>query len=164
MVNIRTLIVAIFVLLSESVMATEDLESFKTAEHERVYRELVAELRCPRCQNQNIADSNALVAKDMRNKTRKMVADGASKQEVIDFMVGRYGEFAHYKPPVKMSTVILWLAPALFIIYFLYRIRRQSTRFTTHGRQNKRNEQWNEQQELELKRRIEELERRGDTK
>lgn len=89
---------------------------FDDPEREALFRDLIDELRCPKCQNQALSDSDAPLAKDLRDKTYEMVKAGASKQEVIDFMVARYGDFAHYQPPMKASTSILWWGPALFVV------------------------------------------------
>lgn len=95
--------------------ATEELLPFKDAKQQALYRELTAELRCPKCQNQNIADSNAVVAVDMREKTYQLVQQGQNKEQVIDYMKQRYGDFVHYQPPVQWSTIWLWLAPLLLL-------------------------------------------------
>jgi cytochrome c-type biogenesis protein CcmH len=101
---------------------------FESTEQEQIYRELIKELRCPKCQNQNIADSNAVVAKDMRVKTKELVEQGQNKQEVIDYMVNRYGQFAHYKPPINVATLMLWLGPLSFIIIALFFILRRGNK------------------------------------
>ncbi|MCT6699569.1 cytochrome c-type biogenesis protein [Rheinheimera sp. 4Y26] len=95
--------------------AAEELLPFKDAQQQALYRELTAELRCPKCQNQNIADSNAVVAVDMREKTYQLVQQGQNKEQVIDYMKQRYGDFVHYQPPVQWSTIWLWLAPLLLL-------------------------------------------------
>ncbi len=78
----------------------------------RVMR-LAEELRCLVCQNQTIADSNADLAVDLRNQVREQLKSGKSEQDVIDFMVARYGDFVLYRPPVKATTLLLWLGPLL---------------------------------------------------
>ena len=83
------------------------------------YRTLTAELRCLVCQNQNIADSNADLAKDLRVKTYELIMAGQSDADIIDFMVSRYGDFVLYRPPLKASTVVLWLAPFLVVLISL---------------------------------------------
>ncbi|PSJ46232.1 cystathionine gamma-synthase [Zobellella endophytica] len=96
--------------------AAIDVYEFDSPEQEDVFRELVRELRCPKCQNQDISDSNAELAKDLRDKTHEMLLAGSSKREVIDYMVARYGNFILYKPPLMASTLILWLGPVLVIL------------------------------------------------
>jgi cytochrome c-type biogenesis protein CcmH len=76
---------------------------------------LAHELRCLVCQNQTLADSNAPLAVDLRNQIREQLKGGASEREVIDFMVARYGDFVLYRPPLKTSTLALWLGPFLLL-------------------------------------------------
>lgn len=92
-----------------------DLKPFTDAKQQQLFQQLTADLRCPKCQNQNIADSNAVVAVDMRNKTYELVRDGQSYQEVVSYMKDRYGDFVHYQPPLRWSTIWLWLLPVIAI-------------------------------------------------
>ena len=71
--------------------------------------EISAQLRCLVCQNQSIADSNAELALDLKKQVVKQIAEGKTNQQIIDFMVDRYGDFVLYNPPFKMSTLLLWL-------------------------------------------------------
>lgn len=105
-------------LSSLSVAYAVNLETyqFDDPQKEALFRELIDELRCPKCQNQTIGDSDAPLAKDLRDRAYMMVQQGASKQEVVDYMVARYGDFAYYRPPVKLSTVVLWLGPVIVIL------------------------------------------------
>ncbi|GAB3290192.1 cytochrome c-type biogenesis protein [Pseudidiomarina andamanensis] len=116
---ITMLMVTLTIALSSlSVVYAVNLETYKfdDPQKEALFRELIDELRCPKCQNQTIGDSDAPLAKDLRDRTYLMVQQGASKQEVVDYMVARYGDFAYYRPPVKLSTVVLWLGPVLVIL------------------------------------------------
>ena len=70
------------------------------------------ELRCPKCQNQNIADSDAPIAMDLRAQIFRMLEEGQSNEQIIDFLVSRYGDFVLYKPPVTARTLLLWYGPA----------------------------------------------------
>jgi cytochrome c-type biogenesis protein CcmH len=97
-------------------LAAIDVYTFDNDAQEQTFRELTKELRCPKCQNQDIADSNAGLAKDLRDKTYQMVREGKEKQEVVDYMVARYGNFILYNPPLMASTLILWLGPLLVIV------------------------------------------------
>lgn len=97
-------------------LAAIDVYTFDSDAQEQTFRELTKELRCPKCQNQDIADSNAGLAKDLRDKTYQMVRAGKDKQEVVDYMVARYGNFILYNPPLMASTLILWLGPLLVIV------------------------------------------------
>lgn len=106
-------------LLSLPLQATEETLRFDNETQRRLYLELTAELRCPQCQNQNIADSNAVVAVDMRQKTYDMIMQGDSRDQVLDYMINRYGNFVHYQPPVNRYTLLLWLAPLFMLVALL---------------------------------------------
>lgn len=106
---------ALLFMVAASAASLETYQFDDTAK-ETLFRELIAELRCPKCQNQSIADSDAPLAKDLRDRTYTMVQNGASKQEVIDYMTARYGDFAHYSPPVRTSTLVLWLLPGGVVV------------------------------------------------
>ena len=90
---------------------------FDDPQIESDYLELAEELRCLVCQNQNLIDSNAELADDLRREVAKMLKQGKNKTQVTDFMVERYGDFVLYNPPVKPSTWLLWGGP--FILMFL---------------------------------------------
>ncbi|WP_447889604.1 cytochrome c-type biogenesis protein [Serratia fonticola] len=109
-----TLLVA--ALLSWSAAAAIDTYKFNSVEQEQQYRELTEQLRCPKCQNNSIADSNAIIAADMRTKVYELMIQGQDKQQVIDYMVARYGNFVTYEPPVTPATLILWVGPLLFVL------------------------------------------------
>lgn len=89
---------------------------FETDAQERQFRQLVNELRCPKCQNQSIADSDAPLAVDLRDRVYLMTMEGQSREDIIEFMRVRYGDFVHYKPPVNASTLILWVGPAAVLL------------------------------------------------
>ena len=90
--------------------------NFANPQQETRYKKIIAELRCLVCQNQNLADSNADLAKDLRKKTHAMILAGQSDAQIIDFMVARYGDFVRYRPPFKPSTILLWISPALLLV------------------------------------------------
>lgn len=77
---------------------------------------LAEKLRCLVCQNQTIADSNAELANDLRGQIREQIAAGRSDDEILDYMVTRYGDFVLYQPPLKATTLLLWAGPALLVI------------------------------------------------
>jgi cytochrome c-type biogenesis protein CcmH len=93
-------------------------------ELEAKLQRIAQELRCLVCQNQTIADSNAELAQDLRREARRLLASGASEQEVREFMVARYGDFVLYRPPVKATTVALWVGPFLLLAVALWVARR----------------------------------------
>lgn len=103
----------------------QDNYQFESAEQRQVFLSLIAELRCPMCQNQNIADSDAMISHDMRRKVYQLLQQGKTEQEVIDFMKARYGDFVHYKPPVTPYTLWLWLLPVIFAVVALIKITRK---------------------------------------
>lgn len=121
---------AMLVAFSAQVFAQTEIASFDEPEQRELYQELIAELRCLVCQNQNLADSNADLARDLRIKTHEMVRAGKSREEVVEYMVSRYGDFILYRPPLKNTTVVLWLSPfgLLIVIVFIAcrRIRRNA--------------------------------------
>lgn len=88
---------------------------FQDPAQEQQFRSLVAELRCPKCQNQNIADSNAPLAQDLRQRVYEMVKAGQTNEEITEFMVVRYGDFVTYRPPLKPTTWLLWFGPFLML-------------------------------------------------
>ena len=102
---------------------------FASEEQEALFNKLSNELRCLVCQNQAIADSNADLAKDLREEMYAMLQQGKTEQEIVDFMVARYGDFVLYRPPMKPVTWVLWFGPALVLLagfFFVLRlIRRQ---------------------------------------
>jgi cytochrome c-type biogenesis protein CcmH len=99
---------------------------------------LSEELRCLVCQNQNIADSNAELAQDLRREIRGMIKEGKSDKEIIDFMVVRYGDFVLYRPPVKGTTLLLWGGPiALLVLGLVVLVRYQRRRAERVAAQDK---------------------------
>ena len=107
---------AIF-LLCASALAGAVIETyeFSAPELEQRYQDLSAELRCPKCQNQNIADSNAPIAQDLRKLLHQQLEAGSSDEEILEYMVARYGEFVRYRPKFSGATVVLWLAPLVLL-------------------------------------------------
>ena len=113
---IKTLLFSTALLFSASASAAIDALNFSSPQQEDDYHALTQELRCPQCQNNNIADSNAVIAVDMRGKVFELLQEGKSKQDVVQYMVDRYGNFVTYDPPLTPVTMILWGAPILFIL------------------------------------------------
>lgn len=85
---------------------------------------LERELRCLVCQNQTLAESSAPLAMDLRNQIREQLAAGKSEREITDYMVARYGDFVLYRPPLKGTTVLLWVGPFVFLLGGLYLLAR----------------------------------------
>lgn len=101
---------------SSQVHANNAQYEFETAAQERQFRQLINELRCPKCQNQSIADSDAPLALDLRERVYQMTMEGQSREEIIEFMRVRYGDFVHYKPPMNATTMVLWAGPGLVLL------------------------------------------------
>ena len=110
-------LVATITLFSSLVLATpSDTYAFNDKVTEIRFNALNKELRCPKCQNQNLADSNSPIAADLRREVYDMLQQGKADMEIIDFMVSRYGEFVLYRPRVSSLTYILWYGPAGLLI------------------------------------------------
>lgn len=116
-------------LLFSLTAPAQEVLQFDNEAQRQLYQQLTAELRCPQCQNQNIADSHAVVAVDMRQKTYQLIREGKDRQQVLEYMINRYGDFVHYLPPVNRYTLWLWLLPLLMLVLLLaaglYRRSRQ---------------------------------------
>lgn len=118
-VTIKLASLLIACLLSVASYAAIDVYDFDSVQQEAQYRGLIEELRCPKCQNQNLAGSDAPIAQDLKQKTYDMIKDGRSDSEIRAYMQDRYGDFISYKPPVRPSTWILWFFPPLLLILLL---------------------------------------------
>ncbi len=104
------------VLMPASAWAIDPEPPFEDPQLEAEYQALIEEVRCLVCQNQTIADSNAPLAADLRREIREMMGEGATRGEVNEFLVARYGDFVLYRPPFQPSTWALWIGPAFFVI------------------------------------------------
>ncbi|WP_094752409.1 cytochrome c-type biogenesis protein [Psychromonas sp. CD1] len=110
----------IIVVLSSfySICSSAAIDSFRfdNIAQEDAFHHLTHVLRCPKCQNQNIADSNAPLAKDLRTKTYDLILQGKSEDQILKYMTDRFGNFILYDPPMTIATIFLWLGPLFFII------------------------------------------------
>lgn len=119
-------------LLTQTVQAATEIYNFNNPAYELRYQALTEELRCLVCQNQNIADSHAELAQDLRRKVYEMITAGKTDEQIVEYMTDRYGDFVLYRPPFNPKTMILWLAPILTVLSglvgfgFLLRRRRQA--------------------------------------
>ncbi|GAC15743.1 cytochrome c-type biogenesis protein [Aliiglaciecola lipolytica] len=111
-----TTLICLLVLITSPVLALEEAYEFDDPSKQTLFIELTQELRCPQCQNQNIADSDAMIAHDLRRKVYELINQGKSRDEIVAFMKSRYGDFVSYKPPVTPLTIWLWLLPVIFVI------------------------------------------------
>lgn len=111
-------------------MAVIETYDFSNDDNRLRYQVLVDELRCPKCQNQNLSGSNSPIAKDLRHELHRMIEEGQNDKMITDFMVKRYGNFVLYRPPLDKNTLILWFSPiilgALALSFALFYRRRQS--------------------------------------
>lgn len=110
----RNFVAAVTLILIIPVIADDPL-IFSDADEEARYQKLTAELRCVVCQNQNLADSNAPLAQDLRKEIYSMMQAGRTDDEIKQFLIDRYGDFVLYRPPVKSNTLVLWLMPAVLL-------------------------------------------------
>ena len=97
-------------------LAVIETYEFSQPSLEKRYRALSEELRCPKCQNQNIADSNAPISQDLRRLLYEQLEAGASDDEIRQYMVDRYGEFVRYRPSFSGVTVMLWVTPVVLLL------------------------------------------------
>lgn len=111
-------LIMFFSLLSPLYAAIETHE-FNDLQTEKDYMALIDELRCLVCQNQNLAGSDAPLAKDLRNQAYTMLQQGKSRDEVVEYMVNRYGNFVLYRPPLESNTLLLWIGPFALVLLVL---------------------------------------------
>jgi len=113
----KTLLSFLFLTLFAShVLAIDTGEAFDDPELQARYEKIIDEVRCLKCQNNTIKDSSAFLASDLRREIRRMIGEGMSDAEIFDFLVARYGEFALYRPRASGRTLILWVAPFIFLL------------------------------------------------
>ena len=112
---IRLLLSLMIVWSSQSLAVIETYE-FSSPDLELRYKALSQELRCPKCQNQNIADSNAAISRDLRAIVHEQLEAGATDEEIVNFLVDRYGEFVRYRPGMNSNTLWLWSAPVILFV------------------------------------------------
>jgi len=118
--------------LAGGAQAAIDTYEFASEVDRERYRTLIEELRCPKCQNQNIADSNAPIAMDLRAEIHRMIGEGKADDEIVEHLVLRYGDFVRYRPPLDGRTLALWFGPGvllvggLLVLLVIVRRRRQA--------------------------------------
>ena len=119
------LCVLLFALLMPlSVLAIDQDARFDDPEMQARYERLISEVRCLQCQNQSIKDSNVTLAADLRREIARMIDEGQTDEEIADFLVTRYGEFALYRPRMTGKTLALWIAPFLLVLLGLFALAR----------------------------------------
>ncbi|TVP54701.1 MAG: cytochrome c-type biogenesis protein CcmH [Halomonadaceae bacterium] len=111
----RLLLLTLCLLLALPVQASIQTNELSDPEKQRRYQDLTRELRCPLCQNENIAESAAPIANDMRRDVHRRLEAGQSDEEIVEALVERFGEFVRYRPVMSSSTVLLWYGPFIAI-------------------------------------------------
>ncbi len=109
-------IYSVLLIVTPTVALAIDVYDFETQEQEALYQQLAKELRCLVCQNQNLADSDAGLAKDLKNQVAEFVIAGQEAETIKQYMVDRYGDFVTYDPPMNASTLFLWFSPLLVFL------------------------------------------------
>lgn len=104
-------------MLTSIAIAIDVGEAFKDPELQARYEKIIGEVRCLKCQNQTIKDSNAFLASDLRREIRRLIEAGRTDDEIYEFLVTRYGDFALYRPRASGRTLILWIAPMVFLLF-----------------------------------------------
>ena len=112
----RLLVLVVTTLLVSTAFAIDKGKKFDDPEVQARYEKLISEVRCLQCQNQSIKDSNVSLAADLRREIARMIEEGQTDDEIAEFLVVRYGEFALYRPRTTGKTLVLWLAPFLLVL------------------------------------------------
>ena len=112
----RLLVLAVSTLLVSTAFAIDQGKVFDDPEMQARYEKLISEVRCLQCQNQSIKDSNVTLAADLRREIAHMIEEGQTDEQIAEFLVVRYGEFALYRPRTTGKTLVLWLAPFLLVV------------------------------------------------
>ena len=112
----KALSVILLALISSFVFATIDTYEFDDPKLEARFQKLIYELRCPKCQNQNLADSNSELSMDLKSIVYEKLLQGESDRQILDFMKQRYGEFILFNPEMNTDNALLWLGPIVFLI------------------------------------------------
>ncbi len=124
----RLAVVTVVLLMPAIAWGIDTGKAFDDPELQARYEVIIDEVRCVKCQNQTIRDSNALIANDLRREIRRLLTEGYSDSEVYDFLVQRYGEFVLYRPRMHGVSLLLWLAPGVFLLFggiVVYRVLRK---------------------------------------
>jgi cytochrome c-type biogenesis protein CcmH len=112
----RAVVIAVMLLTVATARAIDTGVAFDDPKLQARYEHIIEQVRCLKCQNTTIRDSNAFLAADLRREIRRMISEGKTDDEIYDFLVDRYGEFALYKPRAQGKTLVLWLAPGLLLL------------------------------------------------
>ena len=127
----RWILLLTLLLTTGAAFAAIDVHEFDNDVERQRYQSFIDEMRCPKCQNQNLSGSDSPIAEDLRRELYAMIQDGRSDKEIVDFMVERYGDYILYRPRLTPATVMLWVGPAvlflagLIILIMIVRQRRR---------------------------------------
>lgn len=141
----KNLLFLLLLVFSQSLAAMDPTE-YRSAEEEQRFRSLAAELRCVMCQNQSLADSNAMIAKDLRLELLSLIREGKTDDEIKQFMVTRYTDFVLYEPPMRPDTLLLWFGPFLILgvgaaaIFMI--IKKRSAAMPNRSAADNDNQEW----------------------
>ena len=113
----RLLVLLLVTCASATALAIDQDKRFDDPALQARYEKLISEVRCLQCQNQSIKDSNVSLAADLRREIARMIEEGQTDEEIADFLVTRYGEFALYKPRMSGKTLFLWIIPFLLVLF-----------------------------------------------
>ncbi len=113
---LRRLILLMLLVLALPAMAVIETYQFDTELQRQRYNAFIEELRCPKCQNQNLSGSDSAIAQDLRRQIHQMIMAGKSDIEITQYMVDRYGDFVLYRPRFNAATAVLWLGPVVLLI------------------------------------------------
>jgi cytochrome c-type biogenesis protein CcmH len=134
----RKMLLVLALLASAPLAFAIDVDkAFDDPELQARYEKIIDEVRCLKCQNQTIKDSNAFLAADLRREIRRLLEEGKSDEEIFDFLVQRYGEFALYRPRMSGKTLVLWLAPGILLLgggFVMFNILRRRMAMPVDGK------------------------------
>jgi len=141
----RSLLLAGFCLQLAGAWAVVDLREFDSEVDRKRYQSFIDDMRCPKCQNQNLAGSNSPIAEDLRDEIYRLIQEDRSDKEIVDYMVERYGEYVLYKPRLSPATLVLWVGPPLLLltglITLIWIVRRRRSQQLVGARESELSEQ-----------------------
>jgi cytochrome c-type biogenesis protein CcmH len=148
------LVSCVFVLFIANSMAVVDIYEFDTASQRERYHALSEELRCPKCQNQNLAGSDSQIAGDLRRELHRLLLEGKTDREIKTYMVDRYGEFVLYKPRLQKATLVLWVLPFVLFVAGIFVltavVSRRKAKASEQALQEKENQKLSSDEQSEL--------------
>jgi cytochrome c-type biogenesis protein CcmH len=121
---VKLLLFLMLVLQSQLLLANVEVVEFSDESLRPRYQQLIEELRCPKCQNQSLADSNSPISNDLRAQVQRLLEEDLSDQQIKDYLVARYSDFILYRPEVNQTTWLLWGSPLVFVLLGLLVVYR----------------------------------------